>query len=592
MSKKKNTQEQIKKEQWWTVLLQYLFVAAVVFFVMASVYAFKDAKLTTYPIARQEGDAVTGMVTAKSMLDHGWIYQNPNIGAPYGGNSFDATTMEQAINLIEQVLVLITRNWILSYNLLYIIGYFLSGFTALYALRKLDFPHLIAAPGAVIYAFLPFHQLRSVGHMYLGMYFMVPIAVLFLYRLMDGEALFEKGKHGWLTVPNALRILALMVMSLTGIYYTFFTCFFLCVVIIARGINGKDVRCVKQSLFSIGVILLTLILNAIPNLVYWHTYGKPVGLASKGGEGAEMFGLKIIQMLLPRPEHRLTFFAKITNFYNTYYPLVTENRTASLGIFMAFGFVVMMLAFFIWKRLPEKCYIKNGAILSLSAVLFGTVGGFAVVLSFLTGAIRCYNRFSVFIGMFSLIATCTILRALYDRFAKKLAIRIVFMVAMFGLMYCAVYDQTVPADPALFETYAAQYDADEAFVKEIESCEETGAMIYQMPYMWYPENGAVNDLQDYAHFSCYLHSSTLRWSYGAPQGREADLWMASLSEKTLPQQIAEIRDTGFAGIYVDWDAYLPDERTAMEAIFASEIGDEPVVNVDNTKAYYSFGHME
>ena len=114
------------------------------------------------------------------------------------------------------------------------------------------------------------------------------------------------------------------------------------------------------------------------------------------------------------------------------------------------------------------------------------------------------------------------------------------------------------------------------------------AMIYQLPYMKYPENGGIEQLMDYGLLAGYLHSDTLKWSYGAPSGRETDTWMKKLNEKPLAEQIDTIREKGFAGIYIDWNAYLPDERTAMEAILATETGAEPLMHGDGMKAYYSF----
>lgn len=576
-----------KEKQILIQMVEYTFVVLIVLFFMYRVLGLGEVRLAEYPISYAQGDTMTGLATVKSMHDNGWIYKNPYLGAPNGVENYDFTTMDIFLNAMEQVLVWITGNWILAYNLFYLSGYLLAALTAFYALKQLKISGLIAVPTSVLYTFLPYHQLRGTGHLFLGMYFMVPIMVLYLYRLMNGELIFHKGERGWFTRSNVLRFIALMIMAITGIYYAFFTCFFLCVIILYCLLNKEDMRKIRQSIVSILIIVGTLVLFASPNLIYWMQHGKSEAI-SKGGEGAEVFGLKIIQLLLPRAEHRIKIFARLSNFYNSYYPLINENERASLGIFMAMGFVILCLVLFMRKRTLKQSNLHTGSVLNLAAILFGTIGGYAVVLSFFMTSIRCYNRFSVFIAMFSLIAIDSVIQLAYEKWFQKRWSRIVFALGMLCVMLFGIYDQTVPTNPDLYAYFNRTFDADAAFVQAIEATEEEQAMIYQMPYMRYPENGGINVMIDYDHMFGYLHSDTLRWSYGAPVGREGDQWMRAVNELPLQEQIAVIQEAGFAGIYIDWDAYLEDERIAMEAILSDYVNANPIINVDGTKAYYSF----
>lgn len=576
-----------KGKQILVQIVEYTLLVLIVLFFIYRILDLGEVRLADYPISYEGRDTMTGLVTVKSMADNGWIYENPFLGAPYGANSYDATTMDIFLNAMEQVLVWLTGNWILAYNLFYLSGYLLAAITAYYALKQLKVPVLIALPTSVLYTFLPYHQQRGTGHLFLGMYFMVPLMVLYLYRLMNGELIFHKGDKGWITRSNVLRFIALMVMALTGIYYAFFTCFFLCVVILYSILNKEDWKRVRQAAMSIVIIVGTLLVSALPNFIYWINYGKPDAI-SKGGEGAELYALKIIQLLLPRQGHRRDILMRLRNLYDSAYPLVNENGTSSLGIFMATGFVILCLVLFMRKRASKQSNLQTGSVLNLAAILFGTVGGYAVVLSFFTGAIRCYNRLSIFIAMFSLIAIDCVLQMVYEKWFQKRRLRIVFGAGMFCVMLCGIYDQTVPANPAVYANVSNNFDADAAFVKTIEAMEEEQAMIYQMPYMRYPENGGIHEMSDYEHMFGYIHSDTLRWSYGASVGREGDQWMREINELPLQDQITAIQEAGFAGIYIDWDAYLEDERTAMEAVLSDHVNANPIVNVDGTKAYYSF----
>lgn len=576
-----------KEKQILIQIVEYTLLVLIVLFFMYWILELGDVRLADYPVAYGGSDTMTGLVTVKSMADNGWIYENPFLGAPYGANSYDATTMDIFLNAMEQILVWLTGNWILAYNLFYLSGYLLAAITAYYALKQLNIPVLIALPTSVLYTFLPYHQQRGTGHLFLGMYFMVPIMVLYLYRLMNGELIFHKGDKGWITRSNVLRFIALMIMALTGIYYAFFTCFFLCVIILYSILNKEDWKKIRQAAASIVIIVGTLLISALPNFIYWMNHGKPDAI-SKGGEGAELYALKIIQLLLPRQGHRREILMRLRNLYDSAYPLVNENGMSSLGIFMAAGFVILCLVLFMRKRASKQANLQTGSILNLAAILFGTVGGYAVALSFFTGAIRSYNRLSIFIAMFSLIAIDCVLQMVYEKWFQKRRLRTAFGAGMFCIMLCGIYDQTVPTNPAVYANINIIFDADAAFVQAIEATEEEQAMIYQMPYMRYPENGGIHEMLDYAHMFGYVHSDTLRWSYGASVGREGDQWMRAVNELPLQDQITAIQEAGFAGIYIDWDAYLEDERIAMEAILSNDVNEHPIVNVDGTKVYYSF----
>lgn len=605
MNKGKN-----KDTVWYHIVFEYVLLIIISGIVLYLVLGMKEADIAKYPLFYSSGgDGITGLVTAKSMLENGWIYENSYLGAPFDGTNYDATTMELLLSFLEQCLVWLTGNWILAYNLFYLSAYFLIGITAFYSLKKLNINEIIALPSAVIFAFAPYHQMRGAGHLYLGMYFMVPLMVLYMYRLMKGERLFQKGailfhkeKQGWITTSNLLRVLCLMGMALTGIYYAFFTCFFFCIVILywlfnsnygkengkqSKGENIKGIwKAISQPIISIVIIVGTLVIAAIPNLLYWLQNGRAEAVTAKGGEGAELYGLKIIQLLLPMTNHRIAFFAKVREFYDSNYPLVNENGASSLGVIMAIGFVILCVALFMSFKLPKESNIRIGSLFTLAAVLFGTVGGFAVILSFVTGAIRCYNRFSIFIAMFSLIAIAQLLQNLYLKVRNRGMIGCIMLI----LLAVGIFDQTTQVPSGTYQAYAQAFEADKEFVQEIEQMEEDGAMIYQMPYMRYPENGGINNMPDYAHMVGYLHSSHLRWSYGSVARREGDCWSQAVNTLPLGEQIQTIREAGFAGIYVDWNAYLPDERAWMESQFAVLIGDVAVSDADNMRVYYSFSH--
>ncbi|MBP3505536.1 MAG: hypothetical protein J6K43_03955 [Lachnospiraceae bacterium] len=576
-----------KQEGKVRLVIEYAILVLIIGILLFWILNLSQLHISKFPISYSNGDGITGLVTMKSMQDTGWIYENPYMGAPYGVKNYDATTMELFLNLIQQILVWITGNWILAYNLFYLLGYFLCGITSFYVLKRLSVSGLVSIPLAVLYTFAPYHLGRGTGHLYLGMYFMVPLMCLYLFRLWKEDTIFVKGQNGWITKKNILCLVTLMIMALTGIYYAFFMCFFLCVIILYSLLNDRNKKRIIQSICSIGIIVTTLLVGSIPNTIYWINNGGSV-IPDKGANGAELYGLKIIQLLLPISNHRIPILAELRQKYDAYYPLVTENSLACLGLVTAVGFVIICVCLFIGKRLPEKSNLRIASLLTLAAILFGTIGGFSSALSFVMSSIRCYNRFSIFIAMFSLITLGTLLQKLVDKCQGNQWKKVFMYSGMVVLLVLGILDQTLPVSGSLYADIENQYQQDDEFIKEIEAMAGEEAMIYQMPYMQNPENGAINQMQDYAHYMGYIHSDSLRWSYGSIIGRDADNFCRSINELPLDEQIVQIEAAGYSGIYIDWNAYLPDEREAMELVLGDAIEGNCIRHSNGMKVYYNF----
>ena len=90
-----------------------------------------------------------------------------------------------------------------------------------------------------------------------------------------------------------------------------------------------------------------------------------------------------------------------------------------------------------------------------------------------------------------------------------------------AVVVVAVYDQSTLAAIPPYASNLAAYRSDGAFVARIQRMMPKGAMIYQFPYMTFPENGPVNLMLDYDLGRGYIFSSDLlelRGSEGAATG--------------------------------------------------------------------------
>src|SRR5262249_49893349 len=107
--------------------------------------------------------------------------------------------------------------------------------------------------------------------------------------------------------------------------------------------------------------------------------------------------------------------------------------------------------------------------------------------------------------------------------------------------------------------------------------------VLQLPYVKFPENPPVERMADYDHFDGYLHSDTLRWSYGVVRGR--DNWQDGQRDLPLPAQLARARDAGFGAVWLDRYGYRDDGRS-LDAELTQCLGAPIAESEDGRRAVY------
>jgi phosphoglycerol transferase len=111
-------------------------------------------------------------------------------------------------------------------------------------------------------------------------------------------------------------------------------------------------------------------------------------------------------------------------------------------------------------------------------------------------------------------------------------------------------------------------------------------MIFQLPYIPFPEYPSVNQMKDYDHFRAYLHSKNLRWSYGAMKGREGDVWQKQISSAPLSELVLKLAFAGFNGIYIDRYGYV-DKGAQIESEIAEKLGSNPVISGNGRLVFFN-----
>jgi phosphoglycerol transferase len=550
------------------------------------------------------GDALVHAMEVKATVDHGRYMEVPELGAPGVLRLHDHPPQFDSLHLaIVRLMAMFSHDWAAVFNAYYILGFPLIALAALAVLRRLGLSPRTAVVMSLLYAFLPSRLVKAQGHLFLDTFFEVPCAVLLALWACEAEPpLFrDRGPGRWPTLDLRRRrsIAALVLCVLvgaTGLYYAFFTVCLIVAGALSAAIGRRSTVHALSGLALAAALGATVAVHALPTALYHARHGAnaQVVVSRHPGE-AEIFGLRIAQLLLPIDGHRLVAWRALKDRYNATAPFPGESALTSLGVVGGVGFLVLLAVQLGWRRrwttaageLSSASRAGDAspppwralATLNLVALLLGTVGGFGSLFALLVSpAIRTYCRLNVFIAFLSLAAV----GLLIDRLARsrpRLALWLLPVVLGVGL-----FDQaSIHATPSYAQVRAA-YEADAELVRRLEAELPPRAMIFQLPFQIFPDAPPIERMEGYDHLRPYLHSRTLRWSYPVMHGRDDEVWIADTSRQPPDKMVRELGAAGFAGVLVDRLGYR-DGATALERDLGALLG-PPLVTRDGRRAFY------
>jgi len=557
------------------------------------------------PIGPVPPDLLLHAEIVKAMLDNGWYYKNAFLGAPGELLFLDFPYSPNLPMAFLKVLSLFFSNYATLLNIYFVLGFPLIALAALFSFRRFGVSPAPAMLASLLFSLLPYHFLRGENHLFYSAYFMVPLAGMVALELCRGDLVV--GRTPWsarippdpplraMVSPKFLA--ALVTCSLSAFdspYYSFFAVFFCATAGLyafvgrtPRSAGDPPVALLRSPLVAAALLIASIFisaeLNIAPALIHKWRYGANSHVATRGDVEAEVFGLKIDQLLLPMTNHRLPALSSLKQQYNQLAPLVNqENDAESLGLIGSAGFLILIGILLSGKKWP---LLTELSLLNLTAILLGTIAGFGALISFaVLPLVRGYARISIYIAWFSFFAVAFAIDQAFRRFPRLQR----FQWPLCGaLLLFGVRDQTSPAFVPPYAEIRNEFHNNRDFVSRIEEALPQGSMVFQLPYMFFPENGSVNLMPDYSHLHGYLNSRKLRWSYGVMRGRPIDEWQKEISAKPPSEMVRPLVLRGFAGIYIDRFGY-PDKGKAIESELGQALGSGPLLESENKRlAFFS-----
>lgn len=548
------------------------------------------------------GDATFGMMSIKDILDHGWYFTNPSLGAPLGQRLYDFPAVDNENALVIKVLSLFTNDLGLVTNLFYLLTFPLVALSALLVLRKLGLSRGAAFFSAVLFSLLPYHFERNEFHLFLSAYWAVPLGAYLALIILGGKALLARrpGKRGlsrYLSGKTLGTVACCIVVGSTNLYYAFFTILLVGAATLFVGAIRRSRSGLFGGLAVTGLLGVVLVINLAPNMVYARQHQKDSAAARNAlsnwrqPQFTELFSVKLTYLVLPVDGHRLGFLSGAKLRYDqTTSPSYdgTEASSQTLGTIGDVGFFALLavalggcVGFVRWRPPP---LLRHASFATIVAFLYGIVGGFATIVAYwINPNLHAPARISLFIAFFSLLAAGVLIDLIRPRLPMLLR-RGGFAVVLAVLLVLGVLDQTTSHFKPDYASAASSWRSDAAFAANIQRTLPPNAAVFQLPYMAFPENGSFPPMRDYDLGRPYLHTHGLRWSYGAMKGTSHD-WSAALATWPPEQLVPTVVAAGFSGLYLDRNGY-PDSGVALESEIEGMTGANPIVSSDNRFAFF------
>ncbi|ACB77275.1 hypothetical protein [Opitutus terrae] len=264
--------------------------------------------------------------------------------------------------------------------------------------------------------------------------------------------------------------------------------------------------------------------------------------------GAEIYALKLTDLLIPPMEHPLAWFNELGRAYYAQSALRTEFFINYLGIFGILGLVLLVVAGIKGMVARRSARLPDAFLGLCWTLLFSAVGGINSLLAFAgLDVFRASNRNSVFILVWVLLFLGAWIQRRWR--PRSLAWRWALPALIVGV---GVFDSL----PKLRVHRMLQHNATElahnaALAHALEQRLGRGAMVFQLPATVFPEAGTVVRMTDYEHFLPYLLSDSLRFSYGALRGTAASRSIRALSRLPTPRLKQELEAAGFSALWIN-----------------------------------------
>jgi phosphoglycerol transferase len=502
----------------------------------------------------------------------------PELGAPFGSNWSDWPMIEE-LQLAFFGLLAKVFGLFMGLNVGMLSGHLLAAATC-YAVARAGgcLPNWSFVAG-LAYGLAPFFFAQSPHHLQVQWAWHVPLFALVWRWVATAPGLeWGSGRFRW----------AIGISVLTGLMFVYYTNVFCQLVLIGALVLYAQSRgrpALQAACAVIGAAAAAVILMSLDTWTFGWAHGPNRGALVREYKWLEIYGLKLVDLVIPPVTHRSAFVAAWARGHHQAAPLLDEQSSylgligvASLGWL---GWTAVAAAV---RRRQDAVPMEAWQVLWI-VIMFATGGLNSILGALGITMFRASCRYSIVILAIALLWAARRLseiQAARTRPGDAAGVagsgghELVWLVAPFICSLVVLRDQ-VPRPPAReLQAHVAQLvAADREFTAKIEAALPVGAMVFQLPVMEYPEAPAPG-IPPYDHFRPYLFSRQLRYSFGAIKGRERDRWQLELAAIEPSRAVAEMRRRGFAAVLLNRNGF-PERGRKIEELLRGLDGVGPAI---------------
>jgi hypothetical protein len=458
-------------------------------------------------------------------------------------------------------------------NLSLLLGHLLAGICFFVVARYLSVSLLGSFLGGLAYGLAPFLFAQSPHHITILYVWHLPLFIPVWTWVREEPGIKIGSKRFWCALGIGL---------LTGVHNVYFSYIFCQFVLVGAFIlfwkNGK-----KENLYaSLGIIASVLLGFCLMNVDTWSyqwSMGRNTNVLERQYRWLEIYGLKLVDMVIPPIDHQLGILAHWGRVYRAQTILADEG--SYLGIAGLVSLLLLLVSSFkkMMKKSSEALPVELFQILWI--FVFFTVGGINSIQGTLGFTLfRTGCRYSIVVLLISLMYAVQKMSVWEQRYKKRINSQALSSwyacVAVIGSIL--IFFDQAPRSNTEEEDSRIEFlvQADQRFTEAMEAALPAGAMVFQLPVMSFPESPIVG-IDSYNHLRPYLYSKRLRFSFGSNKGRESEKWQLALAELPIKDQIREILAKGFLGIYVNRLGFK-DQAAEIKSVLKSMGFPEPIVS--------------
>jgi hypothetical protein len=484
---------------------------------------------------------------------------NPQLGAPLSANWNDWPTTEEILFVVSGIFARYLGVFTAS-NLMVLLAHILAGVSFYVVCRLLRYRRPWAAVAGLAFALSHYAFQRGLGHLGLTYYWHIPLCLLVVWWCGSRRGLTVTGGRFWF---------GLAVGFTTGVQNPYYTNVFLQLLgltALAQILRGRWKKAAAPILLGTAAVAGFILMN-LDTVYYQHAHGRNPEPAYRSYQNLEIYALKPIELLIPPPDHRApaarafawrylyddTYKTSVRGeFFFPYLGIAGIAALAALGIAS-----IKRVAAFPRRPLPVH------ALLIVWLTLYSVVGGLNGILGQIgLTAFRCTDRNSIFILALVLFYGVKALSRLTSRWNPA-----VVTASALALVPLILWDQLPPVETrSSVDRIRAALSSDRVFSLAMQKALPSGAMIFQLPVMRFPESWPINQMGDYEHFRPYLYTSSLHYSYGSDKGRSEDDWQLDVARRTPHAMALALERAGFAAIYINRKGFPDSGATLIDGL--------------------------